>query len=104
MKIQTQLQTKLQEGLQPLHLDIINESPQHNVPDGAESHFRLVLVSDQFSDKKLVQRHQLVYKLLAGELQSSIHALSMHTFTPSEWEARGGETAESPRCRDGSEK
>ncbi|MGI9323235.1 MAG: BolA family protein [Pseudomonadales bacterium] len=38
----------------------MNESGNHNVPPGSESHFKLVLVSSEFDGKPLVQRHRLV--------------------------------------------
>jgi stress-induced morphogen len=45
---------------------------------------RLEIVSDAFEGKRLVQRHQLIYKLLDEELKGSVHALSMDTKTPTE--------------------
>jgi stress-induced morphogen len=42
------------------------------------------IVSPEFEGKRLVQRHQLVYKLLDDELKAGVHALSMDTKTPTE--------------------
>ncbi|MGB1984463.1 MAG: BolA family protein [Porticoccaceae bacterium] len=39
---------KLEEAFSPVYLDVINESASHNVPDGSESHFKVVLVSQHF--------------------------------------------------------
>ena len=41
------------------YIDVTNESHMHSVPAGSESHFKVVLVSDSFAGKRLVQRHQL---------------------------------------------
>lgn len=56
--------------------------------DGDGTHFQATIVSDQFEGKSMVQRHQLVYKALGEKMGTDIHALSMQTFTPSEWEER----------------
>jgi stress-induced morphogen len=42
------------------------------------------VVSKEFEGKRLVQRHQLMYKLLDEELKAGVHALSMDTKTPNE--------------------
>jgi BolA protein len=74
----------------------------HNVPPGSESHFKVVLVSSEFEDKMPVKRHQLVYKILSEEMQGGIHALALHTYTPTEWEHRLGQAPNSPDCKGGS--
>lgn len=101
MIVATEINDLLVEGLSPIRLDVINESHMHNVPDGSESHFKLVIVSDVFTDKNLVARHRSVNRLLADVLSNKIHALSMHTYTPAEWQQRGGEVPESPPCQGG---
>lgn len=52
------------------------------------THFQAIIVSDQFSGKNMVQQHQLVYKALGQSMGTDIHALSMQTLTPEEWQAR----------------
>lgn len=101
MRIQQQIEQKLREGFDPLHLEVVNESHMHDVPAGAESHFRVVLVSGQFEGKPLVQRHRAVNAVLASELGGQIHALALHTLTPEEWFAKGGQTPASPPCLGG---
>ena len=102
MKIQQQIEHKLQAAFAPLHLEVINESHKHNVPEGSESHFKVTLVTDQFEGKRLVQRHQAVNKVLSEELGGLIHALALHTLTPEEWFGKGGVAPESPPCLGGS--
>jgi acid stress-induced BolA-like protein IbaG/YrbA len=53
---------------------------------GGGDHYQVVVVSTQFEDKRAVQRHQLVYRALQQALSSeAIHALTMKTYTPTEW-------------------
>ena len=73
MSIKQVIESKLAAGLSPLHLDVVNESDNHNVPQGSESHFKVVLVCDQFEGERLIGRHRRVNRLLADELNNHIH-------------------------------
>ena len=53
---------------------------------GDGTHFEAVVVSEEFTGKSRVQRHQRVYQTLGDRMRNEIHALSMKTFTPQEWE------------------
>lgn len=77
--------SKLAREFTPEHLEVVNESHQHNVPSDSESHFKVTLVSPLFAGKRQVQRHQAVYGVLAEELAGSVHALALHTYAPEEW-------------------
>ena len=77
---------KLINAVKPLHLVITNESYKHNVPKGSESHFHVLVVSEEFNTINMIKRHRLVNSVLKEELASSIHALSISAKTPSEWE------------------
>lgn len=101
MAIENDIRVKLQSALQPQHLEVINESNNHNVPPGSESHFKVVIVSTEFNQKQLVARHRIINKILAAELAGPIHALALHTLTPEEWAATGTAPA-SPPCMGGS--
>jgi acid stress-induced BolA-like protein IbaG/YrbA len=54
---------------------------------GDGQHFEALIVSAAFEGKSRVQRHQLVYAALGDRMRQEIHALSMRTLTPSEWQA-----------------
>ncbi len=100
MSIQAIIRDKLDNEFEAAYLQVENESHMHNVAPGSESHFKVTIVSDRFSDQMLIKRHRMVNKVLADELQQ-IHALALHTLTPEEWEARDGTVADSPKCRGG---
>ena len=90
---------KLNQAFSPEHLEVINESHMHSGPD-TESHFKVVIVCDDFEGKMLVARHRLVNKVLKDELNGGIHALALHTMTMEEWFKKGG-APESPPCAGG---
>jgi acid stress-induced BolA-like protein IbaG/YrbA len=56
---------------------------------GDGQHFQAVVVSHAFTGKSRVQRHQLVYQALGERMREEVHALSMKTLTPQEWQAGG---------------
>ncbi len=55
--------------------------------EGDGHHFEAVIVSAEFRGRMRVAQHQLVYKALGDRMQAEIHALSMQTLTPEEWQA-----------------
>ncbi|NOH72401.1 transcriptional regulator BolA [Vibrio pectenicida] len=100
--IQEVIETKLSDYFIPIHLEVLNESYMHNVPEGAESHFKVVIVSDKFEGQRLLGRHRLVNQVLANELANHIHALSIHTYTLEEWKKQNQIAPDSPMCLGGS--
>ncbi|HLQ13153.1 MAG TPA: BolA family protein [Steroidobacteraceae bacterium] len=80
------IQARLRECLHPLKLEIRDDSAAHagHVGGGGKGHFRLLIVSEEFSGKTLVQRHRLVHDALASLLESDIHALVLNARSPEE--------------------
>lgn len=77
----------LESALPDASIDLENESHLHAGHAGAQDgrgHFRLKIISDAFSGKRSVQRHQLIYKILGDMMQSDIHALAIDAKTPDE--------------------
>ena len=102
MTVAAVIEKKLLDAFQPLHLELINESNNHNVPPGSESHFKVVIVANAFENERLIKRHRLVNSVLSQELAEKIHALVLHTYTQTEWQAlHGGNTPSSPKCLGG---
>ena len=59
---------------------------QHIELSGDGQHWYATIVSTQFEGLRLIQRHQKVYATLGQKMQTDeVHALSMKTYTPSEW-------------------
>jgi BolA protein len=86
--------------LNPAFLEVLNESHKHSVPKNSETHFKVTIVSEQFEGTRAVKRHQMVYGVLAEELQpGKVHALAIHAYTPTEWQ---GQSPDSPNCMGGS--
>ena len=71
------LKNYIAAGLECTHLEV----------DGDGQHFTALIVSPAFAGKRLIQRHQLVYAALGDRMKAEIHALSMKTLTPEEYQA-----------------
>ena len=102
MNVHEFLTSAIKQALHPVYLDVRDESFMHSVPDGAQSHFKVTVVSDEFEGKRLIARHRQVNALADEALKGPVHALALHTYTPQEWEALGGQAANSPACLGGS--
>ena len=102
MSRQQTIEDAIRASLDPVHLEVIDESHMHSVPEGAESHFKVLVVSEQFEGQGLVARHRAINRLLAGELRNGLHALALHAWTPEEWFAKSGGAPGSPPCLGGS--
>ena len=82
------IESKLREGLEALHVEVIDESHLHAGHVGAREgggHFRATIVSDRFEGLSPVAAQRLVYGVLADEMGTEIHALSMTTLTSDQW-------------------
>ena len=79
------IKTKLSENLNIDSLEIIDESHKHaNHAQSSGGHFRVRIVSEDFQDKSLLERHRMVYGILGDMLKNEIHALSIDAKAPNE--------------------
>ena len=92
MRVTEIINQKLIKSLSPTILEIVDESHKHAGHAGArpegESHFSVTIVSQIFEGKSRVQRQRLVYQALSEEMTGRIHALALHTLSPSEEKSR----------------
>ena len=89
MDRRARIEAKLRETLDATYVLVVDESEHHAGHAGAREgggHFRAVVVSQRFDGKRPVERQRIVYAALAEEMGRDIHALSMQTLTPVQWE------------------
>ncbi len=82
-----QLHQRLTQALNPVDVQIEDDSAKHAGHAGAQSgggHFNVRIISPAFAGKTLVQRHRLVYDAVGDMMHSEIHALSIQAKTPDE--------------------
>ena len=90
------IKERLLKNIQCIHLEVVDESPNHGGYDGSISHVKIIIVSDDFKENRLLDRHKIVYKAL-GSLVSKIHAISIVAKTKQEW-FESSEFQQSPPC------
>ena len=71
------IQTMIEAGLPNAHVEVLGDDGQH---------FEAVVICTEFAGKRLLQRHQMVYKTLGEKMGHEIHALRLKTLTPDEVE------------------
>lgn len=69
----------IRQGLPNAEVDVASDD---------NTHFEALIVSDDFSGKRPIARHQMVYACLGDKMGGEIHALSIQALTRSEWQAR----------------
>lgn len=88
----------IKENYQPLKLEIVNDSAKHRHSADGQSHFTVLVVSTVFENQNLVERQQKIMELLKDEFQNGLHALSLKTYTPKEWQKTQNVELTSPPC------
>jgi len=74
-----ELQAIIAAGLRCEHVELTGDG----------RHWYATIVSAEFEGKRAIQRHQRVYATLGQKMHTDeVHALSMKTYTPSEWAAQ----------------
>jgi BolA family transcriptional regulator, general stress-responsive regulator len=81
------LELRLRETLQPIALEVIDESHQHNGHAGSNgtgfgTHFRVRITAQAFQGKSAVARHRLVYDSLRDFIDQGLHALAIEAKPP----------------------
>jgi len=81
------LTVRLEEGLGPDHLEVIDDSHRHAGHAGAadgRGHFTVLIVSQRFAGLGTLKRHKLVYEVVGDMMTTDIHALSIQALAPGE--------------------
>ena len=89
MNIEETILNHLNKLINVAHIDIKDSTGKHvhhNKFDGC-LHLSANIVSDDFTSKTLLERHQIVYKALDAMIKNEIHAFSMKTYTQDEWKS-----------------
>lgn len=76
-----EVETLIRQGIPDAHVEVRDTT-------GGGDHFDALIVSPVFEGKGLVERHQTVYKALGDAMRVRVHALSLRTLTPAQYENR----------------
>ena len=88
MIMQQRIVARLTAALDPVLLDVVDESHLHaghaGAREGGGTHYRVRVVSAKFDRRSRVERHRLVYDLLTAEFADGLHALALVAKAPGE--------------------
>ena len=85
------IKNKIKNSINIIKIEIIDESENHENHPGNSGggHYRALIISNDFENKNLVERHQMIYKALGELMTNEIHAFSMKTMTENEFKTIG---------------
>lgn len=81
------IRQSIESALNPLRLEIIDQSHRHAGHAGARDgrgHFDVQIVSEAFKGKLPLARHRLVFSAVGNLMETDIHALSIKALSPDE--------------------
>ncbi|CAN5226338.1 hypothetical protein BH10PSE19_BH10PSE19_06140 [soil metagenome] len=79
--IATEIHQRIHDALNPHMLEILDESAHHVGHAGAAQgggHYAVIIATDAFQGKSLVQCHQMIYSALGNMMEHEIHALRIN--------------------------
>jgi len=86
--MQERIVARLTAALDPVALDVVDESDRHaghaGAREGGGTHYRVRVVSARFEGRSRVERHRLVHDLLKAEFADGLHALALAAKAPDE--------------------
>jgi BolA protein len=88
--IEIEMRSRLENAMELTHFevkDFTGRHLNHKLHEGG-FHLEVIIVSPEFEGQNLVQRHRKVYEAMGELMKHEIHALSMKTHTPAEWERK----------------
>ncbi len=77
------------KSFDPYFFSVLDVSEQHrghqNFKENVESHFEIIIVSEQFKNMKRIDRHRIVNHNLKEEFSSDLHSAIIKTYTIEEF-------------------
>jgi acid stress-induced BolA-like protein IbaG/YrbA len=80
------IEESIAAGIDCEHLQVVGDG----------HHWEALVVSKSFEGLSRVRAHQLVYRTLGERMREEIHALSLTTMTPAEWDTLKKSAGEVP--------
>lgn len=83
----------------PMNLNQVQELIEKAIPEahvsindlvGDGDHLQVIVVSQKFEGKSLLEQHQMILTPLRESLKTDLHALTLKTYTPQQWEKMKG--------------
>ncbi|CAL4323260.1 DNA-binding transcriptional regulator BolA [Buchnera aphidicola (Chaitophorus sp. 3695)] len=93
------IEKKIKKTIQVSYLKIYNISFMHPKLKNNNSHFKIIIVAQNFFKINILRRHQIIYNILSKELKKIIHGIEIFTYTPIEWIKKSKKKIYSVKCK-----
>ena len=92
MNTKDEIAQVLKSALKVAEVEVRDDSGLHagHKQAGGGGHYAVIVVSDLFQDKSLIERHRMVNEAVFGALQEKVHALAIKAMTLNEWQQKKG--------------
>ena len=77
----SELESHIRQGIPDAHVEVRDTT-------GGGDHFEALIVSGTFEGNSLIERHQAVSKAVGDAMRVRVHALSLKTLTPAQFQNR----------------
>ena len=77
---ETEVQKLIEEKLPDSQVAVVDTR-------GSGDHFEIMVISDDFEDVPLIDRHRMIHSALGDNLGGAIHAVEIKAYTPKQWES-----------------
>lgn len=79
-------------------IKIYDDSLLHNSSEKNLTHLRMIIVSDNFINKSLINRHRLIFSIISEIEEKKIYSVTLHTYTFNEWNHKKNKKITISRC------
>ncbi|CAL4323149.1 BolA family protein [Buchnera aphidicola] len=91
------IENKIKKKINVKYIKIYNISFMHKSLN-KDSHFQIIVVSNDFSKIKILRRHQIIYNILSQEIGKKIHGIEIFTYSNKEWKKKKYKKFHSTQC------
>ncbi|QFQ32628.1 BolA/IbaG family iron-sulfur metabolism protein [Buchnera aphidicola (Aphis fabae)] len=93
-----QIKKYLASNINISHIEIYNDSKSHKYAKNTLTHITIIIISDDFVNKKTTDRHRLIFKILYEIHKKNIYSITLYTYTLNEWKYKKYNIDYSSKC------
>ncbi|QCO71018.1 BolA family protein [Buchnera aphidicola] len=79
-------------------IEIYDDSSCHNSSEKGITHLRIIIISNDFVDHKLIDRHRIIFSILSDKIKKKIYSLTLNTYTLDEWKNKKFKISNNTKC------
>ncbi|NIH41176.1 MAG: BolA family transcriptional regulator [Buchnera aphidicola (Periphyllus aceris)] len=92
------IKKKIKNKIKIKYIKIYNISNAHKKFNKKNSHYKIIVVSNDFYKINILRRHQIIYNILSNEININIYGIEIFTYTKKEWDVEINKKFSSTKC------